>query len=94
MKRIADKLFDEDYHWSVLAAGRYQVPFVTQSALMGGHVRVGLEYSLYLARGELARSNAAQVSLCNILHEQSLEIATSNETRAMLGLKGGDDVSF
>jgi uncharacterized protein (DUF849 family) len=95
MKRIADKLFDQDYHWSVLAAGRHQMPFVAQSALMGGHVRVGLEDSLYLARGELARSNAAQVSkICNILGEHSLEIATPNETRAMLGLKGGDDVWF
>ena len=95
MKRIADKLFGEDYHWSVLAAGRHQMPFVTQSALMDGHVRVGLEDSLYLARGELAKSNAAQVSkIRRMLEEHSLEIATRAETRAMLRLKGGDDVSF
>ena len=95
MKRIADKLFGEDYHWSVLAAGRHQMPFVTQAALMGGHVRVGLEDSLYLARGELAKSNAAQVSkIRRMLEEHSLEIATPAETRAMLRLKGGNDVSF
>jgi uncharacterized protein (DUF849 family) len=95
MKRIADKLFGEDYHWSVLAAGRHQMSFVTQSALMGGHVRVGLEDSLYLGRGQLARSNAEQVAkIRRIIEELSLTVATPAEARAMLKLKGGDNVGF
>jgi uncharacterized protein (DUF849 family) len=95
MKRIADKLFGEDYHWSVLAAGRHQMSFVTQSAIMGGHVRVGLEDSLYLGRGQLAKSNAEQVAkIRRIIEELSLTVATPAEARAMLKLKGGDNVAF
>jgi uncharacterized protein (DUF849 family) len=89
MRRIADKLFGGDYEWSVLAAGRFQTRFVTNAATMGGHVRVGLEDSLYLGKGELARSNADQVrKIRGILEALSLEIATPEETRRMLGLKG------
>ena len=77
MRRIAHKLFGEDYQWSVLAAGRVQTRFVTIGATMGGHVRVGLEDSLYLGKGQLAESNAAQVrKIRGILETLSLEIAT------------------
>jgi len=95
MRKIADKLFGDDYYLSVLAAGRHQMPFVTMSALLGGNVRVGLEDSLYLSKGELATSNAAQVSkIRRILEELSLEIATPEEARAMLQTKGKDNVAF
>ena len=95
MKRIADKLFGEDYHWSVLAAGRHQMNFVTQAAIMGGHVRVGLEDSLYIGKGKLAKSNAEQVAkIRRILEDLSLEVATPDEARKMLNLKGGDQVNF
>jgi uncharacterized protein (DUF849 family) len=95
MKRIADKLFGDQYHWSVLAAGRHQMGFVTQAAIMGGNVRVGLEDSLYIAKGELAKSNADQVrKIRTILEALSLEVATPKEARAMLSLKGGDAVAF
>ena len=95
MRRIADKLFGGDYLWSILAAGRFQTSFVTTGAIMGGHVRVGLEDSLYLGKGELARSNADQVrKIRGILEGLSLEIATPDETRRMLGLKGRESVGF
>lgn len=95
MRLIADKLFGEDYYLSVLAAGRHQMNFVTQSALMGGSVRVGLEDSLYLSKGQLAKSNAEQVAkIRHILTELSIDIATPNEAREMLGLKGADKVAF
>lgn len=96
MKATADRLFGRDsYQWSVLAAGRHQMPFLTQAALMGGHVRVGLEDSLFIERGELAVSNAQQVAkIVRILHEMGHEPATPSEARAMLGLKGGDRVEF
>jgi uncharacterized protein (DUF849 family) len=95
MRRIANKLFGDSYQWSVLAAGRFQTPFVTTGATMGGHVRVGLEDSLYLSKGVLAESNAAQVTkIRHILNELSLEIATPDEARAMLALKGPDNVAF
>ena len=96
MKQTADRLFGKDtYQWSVLAAGRFQMPFITQAALMGGNVRVGLEDSLSIARGKLAISNAEQVEKAKrILNEMGLEAATSEEAREMLGLKGGDRVSF
>ncbi|HEV7369702.1 3-keto-5-aminohexanoate cleavage protein [Arenibaculum sp.] len=95
MKRIADKLFGEDYSFSVLAAGRHQMPLVTIAAAMGGNVRVGLEDSLYLGRGALARSNADQVArIGTILDALSLEVATPAEAREMLALKGGDLVAF
>jgi uncharacterized protein (DUF849 family) len=93
MRRTADRLFGSDYVWSVLAAGRAQMPLVTQAALMGGNVRVGLEDSLFIGRGKLAASNAEQVSkIRTILAELGLEPATPAEARAMLGLKGRDRV--
>ena len=95
MKRTADRLFGTDYVWSVLAAGRHQMSFVTQAAMLGGSVRVGLEDSLYLAKGQMAKNNAEQVAkIRRILEELSLEIATPDEAREMLQLKGGDDVGF
>jgi uncharacterized protein (DUF849 family) len=95
MKRIADKLFGDLYIWSVLAAGRHQLPFVTMAAIMGGNVRVGLEDSIYVGKGQLAKSNAEQVSrIRTILEALSLEVATPKEARAMLNLKGGDQVGF
>ncbi len=95
MKRTADKLFGSDYQWSVLAAGRHQMAFATQAALMGGNVRVGLEDSLFIGRGQLATSNAEQVAkIRRILEELGHEIATPDEARASLGLKGADTVNF
>src|SRR5437763_12392470 len=95
MKRIADKLFGDDYAWSILAAGRHQMPLVTMGAIMGGNVRVGLEDSLWLGRGQLAQGNADQVGRIRaILENLSLEIATPEEARSLLALKGGDDVAF
>jgi uncharacterized protein (DUF849 family) len=95
MKRTADRLFGTDYRWSVLAAGRFQMPFATEAALLGGSVRVGLEDSLYIGKGKLAGSNAEQVSkVRRILEELGHEIATPAEARQMLGLKGGDRVGF
>ncbi len=95
MRLIADRLFGDDYYLSVLAAGRHQMSFVTASALLGGNVRVGLEDSLYLGRGQLARSNAEQVAkIRRILQELSLEAATPDEARAMIQTKGRDQVAF
>jgi uncharacterized protein (DUF849 family) len=95
MKRIADKLFGDDYHWSILAAGRHQMPLITMGAIMGGSVRVGLEDSLYLGKGQLAKTNAEQVRRIRaILENLSLDIATPKEARSMLELKGGDRVAF
>src|SRR5438132_592776 len=95
MKRIADKLFGDDYAWSILAAGRHQMPFVTMGAIMGGNVRVGLEDSLWLGRGQLAQGNADQVNrIRTIVENLSLEIASPDEARQLLALKGGDDVAF
>ena len=95
MRLIADKLFGEDYYLSVLAAGRHQMNFVTQSALMGGSVRVGLEDSLYLGKGQMAKSNTEQVTkIRRILTDLSIDIATPDEAREMLGLKGADQVAF
>ena len=95
MKRIADKLFGDDYYWSVLAAGRHQLGFVTMSAIMGGNIRVGLEDSLYAGKGRLAKSNAEQVRIVrSIVENLSLEVATPDEAREMLALKGGDAVGF
>lgn len=95
MKRTADKLFGKDYYFSVLAAGRHQMPFATQAAMLGGNVRVGLEDSLFIGRGKLASSNAEQVAkIRRILEELGHEIATPDEARATLGLKGADKVSF
>jgi uncharacterized protein (DUF849 family) len=95
MKWTADKLFGIDYRWSVLAAGRHQIPFCTQSVMMGGNVRVGLEDSLYIGRGKLAKSNAEQVAkIKRIIEELGYEAATPAEARASLGLKGADRVKF
>ena len=95
MRRIADKLFGDGYEWSILAAGRSQTRFVTTGAIMGGHVRVGLEDSLYLAQGRRARSNADQVTkIRRILEELSLPIAAPDDVRRMLKLKGADGVAF
>lgn len=96
MRTTADRLFGrENYRFSVLGAGRHQMSLLTMAAVMGGNVRVGLEDSLYLGRGQLAKSNAEQVrKIRRILEELSLEIATPAEARAMLGLKGADAVAF
>ena len=96
MHRTAQRLFGSaTYHWSVLAAGRHQMPFLTQAALLGGHVRVGLEDSLYIERGRLAASNAEQVEkIVRILAEMGHVPATAAEAREMLDLKGGDRVKF
>jgi uncharacterized protein (DUF849 family) len=95
MKETADRLFGDDYQWSVLAAGRFQIPFATQALLLGGNVRVGLEDSLYIGRGELASSNAQQVTkIRKIAEELGHGIATPTEAREMLALKGGDRVGF
>jgi uncharacterized protein (DUF849 family) len=95
MKRIADKLFGDQFYWSILAAGRHQMPLITMGAIMGGNVRVGLEDSLYLGKGQLAKTNAEQVTrIRTILENLSLDIATPDEARVMLQLKGGDAVRF
>lgn len=95
MKLIADKLFGDDYYLSCLAIGRAQMGFLTQAALLGANVRVGLEDSLFIGRGKLAVSNAEQVAkIRRILEELGLEIASPAEARAMLDLKGSDQVAF
>ena len=95
MKRTADRLFGDQYVWSVLGAGRNQMPIATQSLALGGNVRVGLEDNLWAGPGRLATSNAEQVSIVRKLIEGlALEIATPDEARAMLDLKGGDAVNF
>jgi len=95
MVATADRLFGEDYMFSAFAAGRNQMPFGTLSVINGGHARVGLEDSLFIGRGELARSNADQVRKLRIVIENlGYEVATPAEAREMLGLKGGDQVGF
>ncbi|MCW1917316.1 3-keto-5-aminohexanoate cleavage protein [Rhodobacter sp. KR11] len=95
LKRTADRLFGDDYIFSVLAAGRQQIPMATMSAAMGGHVRVGLEDNLYISKGQLATSNAQQVTLIReIVERLGRTPATPDEARAMLGLKGVDRVAF
>lgn len=95
MKRTADRLFGDQYRWSVLAAGAAQMKVAAMAASMGGHVRVGLEDSLWLGRGELAPSNAAQVTrVRQIIEGLGLEIASPDEAREILALKGGDKVGF
>jgi uncharacterized protein (DUF849 family) len=95
MKRTADRLFGDDYRWSVLGAGRNQMYVATMSAVMGGNVRVGLEDSLWLGRGTLAKTNAEQVAkIRRILEELGLEVATPGEARDILKLKGKDNVNF
>jgi uncharacterized protein (DUF849 family) len=95
MRRTADRLFGKDYHWSVLGAGRNQFVIAAQSVALGGNVRVGLEDSLWMGAGQLAKSNAEQVTRARqIIENLGLEIATPSEARATLQLKGGDRVEF
>jgi len=95
MKRTADRLFGDQYRWSVLGAGRNQLPIAAQSAAMGGNVRVGLEDSLWLGPGTLAESNAAQVrAAVKIIEGLGLEVATPDDAREILALKGRADVGF
>jgi uncharacterized protein (DUF849 family) len=95
MRETAERLFGDQYHWSVLAAGRFQIPFCTMAATMGANVRVGLEDNLYIGKGKLARSNAELVEkIRRILEELSIDIASPDEARAMLDLKGVQNVKF
>jgi uncharacterized protein (DUF849 family) len=95
MHTIAEKLFGDDYEWSVLAAGRHQIPFTTQAALLGGNLRVGMEDSLYIGPGQKAISSAEQVrKIRSIVENLGRTIATPEEVRVRLGLKGADKVAF
>lgn len=95
MKNVADRLFGDQYYLSAFGIGRQQMRFLTLSAMLGGNVRVGLEDSLYIGKGELAKSNAEQVrKIRTILDALGLEVATPAEARAMLLLKGADKVAF
>jgi uncharacterized protein (DUF849 family) len=95
MKRTADRLFGDDYHWSVLGAGRHQLPIAAMAVAMGGNLRVGLEDSLWLGPGQLAKSNADQVKAARkIIEGLGLEIATPDDAREQLQLKGADKVNF
>ena len=95
MKRTADRLFGDAYQWSVLGAGRNQMPVAMQSVLMGGNLRVGLEDSIWAGKGRLAASNAEQVTIARQMVESlGLEIATPEEARDILKLKGADKVAF
>jgi uncharacterized protein (DUF849 family) len=95
MKRTADRLFGKNYKWSVLGAGRNQLPIAAQAAAMGGNVRVGLEDSLWAGRGRLAESNAEQVRMVRqIIEGLGRSVATPDEARTILALKGGDQVAF
>ena len=95
MRRTADRLFGDRYQWSILGAGRHQIPLATIGASMGSHVRVGLEDSLWIAPKQLAASSAEQVTrIRTILEALNLQVATPDEARTILGLKGGDQVDF
>jgi uncharacterized protein (DUF849 family) len=95
MRRTANRLFGDDYVWSVLGAGRNQMPVAAQAAAQGGNVRVGLEDSIWISPGKLAESNADQVRKAReLLSGLSLEVATPDEARQMLDLKGGNNVAF
>jgi uncharacterized protein (DUF849 family) len=96
MRTTADRLFGrENYQFSVLGAGRHQLPFVTMAAIMGGNVRVGLEDSIYIAKGVKAKTSAEQVrKVRRVLEELSMEIATPDDARDMLKLKGAGKVDF
>ncbi len=95
MKRTADRLFGDQYRWSVLGAGRNQLPIAAMAVAMGGNLRVGLEDSLWLGPGKLAESNAAQVRAARqIVEGLGLEVATPDDARKILGLKGGSNVGF
>lgn len=93
MRQTADRLFGQDYIWSLFGAGRAQMPLITMGAIMGASVRVGLEDSLYISAGQLARTNAEQVlKIRRILDELGLEVASPGDARQMLGLKGKHEV--
>jgi uncharacterized protein (DUF849 family) len=95
MKRTADRLFGGDYRWSVLGAGRRQLPIAAMAAAMGGNIRVGLEDSLWIGPGQLAISNAAQVLRARqIIEGLGLEVASPADAREILSLKGSDNVAF
>jgi uncharacterized protein (DUF849 family) len=95
MKRTADRLFGDQYRWSVLGAGRNQLPVATQAVALGGNLRVGLEDSLWLGPGTLAESNAAQVRAARqVVEGLGLEVATPDDAREILGLKGRANVGF
>ncbi|MTI42544.1 uncharacterized protein (DUF849 family) [Roseibium hamelinense] len=95
MKRTADRLFGADYRWSVLGAGASQLRIAAQAAALGGNIRVGLEDSLWAGRGKLAKSNADQVTMARkIIEGLGLDVATPDEAREILSLKGGDKVAF
>ena len=95
MRRTADRLFGDQYQWSVLGGGRNQMYIATQSAVMGGNVRVGLEDSLWIGKGQLAKTNADQVAkIRRIIEEVGLEIATPDDARKILKLKGKNNVNF
>ncbi len=95
MRRTANHLFGEDYQWSVLGAGRHQIPLATMGAAMGSNVRVGLEDSLWIGPGQLAASNAEQVGRIRaILEALNVQVATPDEAREILHLKGRDQVDF
>ncbi|QXI26239.1 3-keto-5-aminohexanoate cleavage protein [Pseudomonas vanderleydeniana] len=95
MKRTADRLFGDSYHWSVLGVGAQQPRIATQSLLMGGHVRVGLEDNLWLRKGRLAQSNAEQVSAIKaVIESLGFSVATPDEAREIMQLKGRDKVAF
>ena len=95
MKRTADRLFGQDYQWSVLGAGRNQLPIAMQAIALGGNVRVGMEDSLWTGPGQLAKSNAEQVKLVRqMIEAMGYEIATPADAREILQLKGADKVAF
>ena len=95
MKRTADRLFGSDYRWSVLGAGASQLRIAAQAAALGGNIRVGLEDSIWAGKGVLAKSNADQVELARkIIEGQGMQVATPDEAREILSLKGGDQVNF
>lgn len=95
MRRTANHLFGDEYQWSILGAGRHQIPLATMGAAMGSHVRVGLEDSLWIGPGQLAASNAEQVSRIRVILEAlNVQVATPDEARDILRLKGGDRVDF
>ena len=95
MKRTADRLFGDEYQWSVLGAGRNQLPIAAQAIALGGNVRVGMEDSLWSGQGRLAKSNAEQVKLARQMIEAlGLEVATPEDAREILELKGADRVEF
>ena len=95
MRRTADRLFGDQYQWSILGAGKNQIPLASMGASMGSHVRVGLEDSLWMGPGQLAPSSAEQVRrIRTVLEALNLEIATPSEARQLLNLKGGNQVAF